>query len=148
MDRKQLLEIFAQAHKFDGLPPLANKVIGAFYLTDNKYLSFDEIIELVESSKGAVSKVLKLLINIHRVQYIPDPKTPRKRLFYLDPKGGKGYIQEVVQGLNMQTEMIKQFQSMRSEHAAKDISELIQSTIAFNEETIKFLLKSSKKYYE
>ncbi|MBB6462212.1 hypothetical protein [Flammeovirga kamogawensis] len=147
MERKELLNKFADAHKHDGLPPLANKIVGVFYLSNEKYLGFDDIVDLVDASKGAVSKALKLLMSIYRINHIQDPTTSRKRLFYLDPDGAEKYIKIVAEGLSTQNELIKELNQFRT-NGNNEMSDFIERTIAFNGEAIAFLLKNSERYFK
>lgn len=146
--KKKLLEEFARAHNFDGLPPLANKIIGVFYVSNEKYLSFETLIEYLDSSKGAVSKMLKLLIAVRRVNFIQDSNSSRKRLFYLDSKGAEEYVNLVVAGLKEQREIMIQLKEYRTSESDNDIDDLIERTLSFNKEIINSLLKFSDKYYK
>ncbi|MBD0404317.1 MarR family transcriptional regulator [Flammeovirga sp. EKP202] len=148
MDKKVALEQFVAAHKFDGLPPLAVRIIGVFYISNEKYLTFDDIIELADSSKGAVSKMLKVLIAVRRVNFIQDPASSRKRLFYLDAHGVEEYIKLVVNGLMDQNTQIRRLSEFRTSESDKEIDELIDKTIQFNSDVITSLLKLNVKHYK
>ncbi|MBB3699530.1 hypothetical protein KMW28_24610 [Flammeovirga yaeyamensis] len=146
--KKKLLDQFAKAHKFDGLPPLANKILGVFYLSDEKYLSFETLTEFLDSSKGAVSKMLKILIAVRRVNFIQDPTSKRKRLFYLDSKGAEEYVNLVVEGLMEQRSLMLQLSAYRTSESDKEIDDLIERTLAFNQQIVTALQKNNKKYYK
>ena len=137
-----------KAFKFDGLPPLAIRIIGVFYISNDKYLTFEDIIELADSSKGAVSKMLKILIAVRRVNFIQDPNSSRKRLFYLDAHGVEEYIKLVVSGLMDQNTQIRRLMEFRTSESNKEIDDLIEKTIQFNSGVITSLLQLNDKYYK
>ncbi|KXX70843.1 MarR family transcriptional regulator [Flammeovirga sp. SJP92] len=146
MDKKVVLDEFVEAHKLDGLPPLAVRIIGIFYISNEKYLTFEDIIELADSSKGAVSKMLKILIAVRRVNFIQDPASSRKRLFYLDAHGLEEYIKLVVNGLMDQNSQIRRLSEFRTSESDKEIDDLINRIIHFNSDVITSLLKLNDKH--
>ncbi len=67
--------------------PVAAKILCTFYVSNQKHLTFYEIIEKVGASKSAISKSLNFLLEQGEVDYIFDEKNKRLHLFYLDTKG-------------------------------------------------------------
>ncbi|NME72607.1 MarR family transcriptional regulator [Flammeovirga aprica] len=146
MDKNEALEQFVEAHKLDGLPPLAVRIIGIFYISNEKHLTFEDIIKLADSSKGAVSKMLKVLIAVRRVNFIQDPASSRKRLFYLDAHGLEEYIKLVVNGLMDQNSQIRRLSEFRTSESDKEIDDLINRIINFNSDVITSLLTLNNKH--
>lgn len=146
MHKEQLLERFAKAYHTDGFPPLAGKIMGIFYVYDQKYFSFDEIVKIVNASKGAVSKTLKLLLELKRIAFIKSQEHKRKRLFYLDIQGIKHYLSIVLTNYKKQDELIRESLELRTQENM-DLNNFIEDSIKFNAEILEFLEKKIEKYF-
>ena len=144
--KSKILESFAEAYELDGLPPLAGKVMGLFYLSDKKYFSFDEIIEQVKASKGAVSKSLKVLINLNRISYKLSPQYNRKRLFYLDTIGIRHSINMVISNYKKQDLLLKACLELRTNENL-ELNEFIENSIAFNADVLAVIEEKMDKYF-
>ena len=144
--KSKILESFAEAYELDGLPPLAGKVMGLFYLSDKKYFSFDEIIEQVKASKGAVSKSLKVLINLNRISYKLSPQYNRKRLFYLDTIGIRHSINMVISNYKKQDLLLKACLELRTNENL-ELNEFIENSIAFNADVLAVIEEKMNKYF-
>ena len=144
--KSKILESFAEAYELDGLPPLAGKVMGLFYLSDKKYFSFDEIIEQVKASKGAVSKSLKVLINLNRISYKLSPQYIRKRLFYLDTIGIRHSINMVISNYKKQDLLLKACLELRTNENL-ELNEFIENSIAFNADVLAVIEEKMNKYF-
>ncbi len=120
--------------------------MGLFYVTDKKYLDFNEIVEGVQASKGAVSKMLKLLSEVHRVNMISHAKDNRKKLYYLDTENLIKFLELVIHNYRQQSDLLHKVLEVRTEEN-KEMNEFIERSIAFNDEMLHFLDKKSKLYF-
>jgi len=146
--KKELLEKFAITYNNDGFPPLAGKIIGLFYLLDKKHLSFEEIMDEIETSKGGTSKALKLLLDKKIINFIYSKEKWKKRLFYLDPNGMIAYLDSAIENLAQQNQLFKKSLSFRSENGNKDMNIFISKSIQFNDEVSNFLITKSNQYFK
>lgn len=146
MDKQGIIDVFERTYKKDGFPPLAGKVVGFFYVTDAKYISFQDIVKGVDASKGAVSKVLKILIGLYRINSIDHPNDNRKRLYYLDTENLIKFLEIVINNYREQSDLLHAVLKVRTEEN-KEMNDFIERSIAFNDEMLNFLDKKSKKYF-
>jgi len=145
MAKKELLDRFATAYKNDGFPPLAGRIMGLFYISDKKHLSFEDIICETEASKGAVSKILKQLIQLHRINYTKI-NNGRKRLFYLDINGLKFFLQMIIDNYKAQDQMLKECLQIRT-NENEEMNNFIKDSINFNKEVLTFLSIKNEQYF-
>ncbi len=145
-EKHELLINFAKAYELDGLPPLTGKIMGLFYVSDQKYFSFEEIMEQVGASKGAVSKTLKLLQNLKRISFVVSKEHSRKRLFYLDTNGIKHFIRMVISNYREQDLLLKTCLDMRSNENL-ELNKFIENSIAFNADVLAVVDEKMEKYF-
>jgi DNA-binding transcriptional regulator GbsR (MarR family) len=145
MKKEELLERFAITYKNEGYPPLAGKIIGLFYISDEKYLTFNEITEKTGASKGAISKTLQLLLEHNRINYTTE-KNGRKRLFYLDIKGLIKFLKMIIKNYEDQNILIEECLELRTE-GPTEMNEFMKSSIKFNIEILTFLNQKSEQYF-
>ena len=146
MTREEIVSEFERTYKNDGMPPLAGKIIGHFYVTENKYLSFNEIHEAVGSSKGTVSKVLKYLIQTNRVQFLVDEDDKRKRFYYLDIARLIEYLKGVILNYQQQNTLLVEVKKLRGVKNL-EMNTFIDNSIDFNSEMLEFLKEKSEAYF-
>jgi len=120
--------------------------MGLLYVSDQKYFSFDEIIEQVNASKGAVSKSLTFLIDLKRIAYIPSPQHKRKRLFYLDTKGIKFFIELIISNYKKQDLLLKSCLELRTDENA-ELNDFIKASIDFNADVLAVIDEKMNKYF-
>ena len=87
MGKIELIEAFALVYKEDNYPPVAGKILGLFFISNEKHLTFESIMDGINASKSATSKALNFLINLEEVSFIYSEKNKRKRLFHINPDG-------------------------------------------------------------
>ena len=146
-NKQELLNSFGEAYEFDGLPPLTGKIMGLFYISDKKYFSFEEIIEEVNVSKGAVSKTLKLLIQLKRVAYINDSSNSRKRLFYLDISGIIYYLTLVLDNYKRQDDLLKECLKLRTSEN-EELNKFIKNSMKFNADVLAEINKKMNEHFK
>ncbi|WP_299765160.1 hypothetical protein [uncultured Dokdonia sp.] len=146
MNKQGIIDVFERTYKNDGFPPLAGKVVGFFYVTDTKYIGFQDIVKGVGASKGAVSKVLKILIGLYRINSIDHPNDNRKRLYYLDTENLIKFLEIVINNYREQSDLLHAVLKIRTEEN-QEMNDFIERSIAFNDEMLNFLDEKSKKYF-
>jgi DNA-binding transcriptional regulator GbsR (MarR family) len=84
MDRieqqKELVETLGRSFEKDGFQPIAGRIIGLLIVSDKEELTFDEIVEELQISKGSASTVIKMLELRNAMEYVTRPGD-RKRYF-------------------------------------------------------------------
>lgn len=143
---KHILELFALSLKEDNYPPVAGRIIGLFYVSNQKHFEFEDIMEAVSASKSATSKALKLLIEFGEVNFIIKEGSKRKRLFYLDVQGSIERIERFIDGYNMQTQLLTETLKLRNQNN-EELNQFIKNTINFNTEILEFAEKKLREHY-
>lgn len=80
--KRQQIEKIGIFNEQMGLPPVAGRIMGLLYVSDQPELTFDEIRETLQISKSATSNALNLLMQLNRLEYTTFPGD-RKRYFRL-----------------------------------------------------------------
>lgn len=132
------IDLYAEILKNENYPPIAGKILGLFFISDQKYFTFEELMEQVDASKSATSKALKLLMNNGEVNYIIKEKSKRRRFFYLDIEGVKQRIYTTISAYDTYASLLKDTLKSRSDEN-KELNHYINSEIKFWEETLEFL---------
>lgn len=145
--RHAILNRFEIAYKKDGFPPMAGKIMGLFYVSDKRYFSFEEIIHELGASKGAISKTIKLLLGLKRINYVLSKDQGRKRLFYLDNKRLLHFLNLIMDNYNNQNQLLKECLQIRT-NENEEMNNFIKGSIHFNNEVIAFLRKKSEQYFK
>ncbi len=146
MKKENLLERFVATYVAEGYPPLAGKIIGLFYISDEKYLTFNEIIEQTGASKGAISKTIQLLLEHNRINYITEENNSRKRLFYLDINGLIKFLRMIIKNYQDQNILIKECLELRDQ-TPSEMNDFIKNSILFNTEMLTFLNEKANQYF-
>ncbi len=147
MNKQELIDAFALVHKEDNYPPIAGKIIGLFYVSDQKYFTFEDIMDGVNASKSATSKALKFLIDLNEVTFMYSEKNKRKRLFYPDHTYIKKRFEKIIEAHKMETVLLKKVISMRNADN-KEMNNVIRSIIAFNEDVLHFISEKVEKHFK
>lgn len=114
--KKQLVEeigvYFEKAHQ---LPPMATRLHALLLLGSRSGHSFDEIVELSDSSKSTVSTNLNLLLNNGSIEYFT--KTgDRKRYFRLSQNYLKLRLEKYKNQLSEELKLLHKIEEYNSEH--------------------------------
>ncbi len=147
MNKKELINAFALVHKEDNYPPIAGKIIGLFYVSDQKYFTFEDIMEGVNASKSATSKALKFLIDLNEITFIFSESNKRKRLFYPNHAYIKKRFEKIIAAHEMETVLLKKVLSTRSTDNI-EMNNQIKSIIAFNEDVLHFISDKVKEHFK
>jgi DNA-binding transcriptional regulator GbsR (MarR family) len=146
MDKQTILEAYAMAYQTDRYPPLSGKIMGLFTITGKKYLTFEELMDELQISKGALSKNLKLLIASKKINFTYDKKNTRKRLFYLDVEGSKQHLQMIVDNFRFQRQLTIHAKKIRGE-GDKEVDQFINDSINFSNDILKELKRLIAKHF-
>lgn len=141
-----ILDLYAATFQEDNYPPVAGKILGLFYVSEQKYFSFEELQNQLEISKSAVSKALKMLLNIGEINFVTFEDNKRKRYFYLDVQGNIDRIQSLITSYIMQTKLLEETLALREE-TNPELNNFIKNSIKFNREVIAFVDQKVKEHY-
>ncbi len=78
-----LIEQSAELYKMVGYPRIAGRIMGLLYVSEQKYFTFEQLMETLKISKSATSKSLKFLLEINEIDFIIKPENTRRRYFYI-----------------------------------------------------------------
>ncbi|MDY8137956.1 helix-turn-helix domain-containing protein [Aquimarina sp. 2201CG5-10] len=131
MDIEKILDLYALSYKEENYPPVAGKILGLFFISNQKHFTFEEIMEKVNASKSATSKALKLLITLGEINFEFLEGNKRKRHFYIDIKGTIEHFKRLIDGLHMQNELYKETLKFRT-NENEELSKFIQDNINFS----------------
>lgn len=146
MSNESILDRFAEAYRIDGFPPLAGRIMGIFYSSDIKYFSFSDLVKLSKATKGSVSKTLTLLIGLNRVAFINSKERKGKRLFYLDTKGTRLFLELIINNYKKQDLLLKECLNLRSDENL-EMNKFIKDSLDFNADVLNLLDEKMNKYF-
>lgn len=147
MKEAELIEAFSLIHKEGNCPPLAGKIIGLFFVSNEKYLTFEEIMDGVKASKGATSKSLNFLIAIEEIQFVFSVENKRKRLFFFNIGGAQNRLDKLVAMHKKETTLLKEILPRRNADNI-EMNTLIKNIIAFNEDVLHFISAKIAEHFE
>lgn len=133
-----LIEQFAKNYKHIGSPYLAGRVLGLFYVSEQKYYNFEELMEALQLSKSAVSKSLKYLIEIGDIRFIVKDGNKRKRYFYVSEEGFINSMNLLVKVLENQHKILQEIISLRNDEN-QELNSLIKRKISYLEGFTRYL---------
>lgn len=145
--KQSILNLYAEALKEDNYPPIAGKILGLFYISDQKYFTFEELMKELNVSKSAISKALKLLLEIGEVNYKKIEGNKRKRHFYLDIQGNIDRLERLVNAYYMQTQLLEETLEFRSSNN-QELNNFIKTSIKFNKEALYYFDKKIKEHFK
>lgn len=146
MKKDTILDLYASTYKEDNYPPVAGKIMGLFFISNQQYFTFEEIMEAVNASKSATSKAIKLLLSFNEINFVTLKEHKRRRHFYLDVEGNVKHIQRVVDAYYMQTELLKHTLTLRDNNNKK-LNRFIETSIDFNTDVLNYIEEKIKEYY-
>ena len=146
MNKEEIINTFERTYKNDGLPPLAGKIVGLFYVSEKKYLNFLDIKKHLDASKGAVSKTLKFLIQLNRVKCVSSENDKRKRYYCLDIPGLIHFLKYIITNYEEQSTLLEEVVKIRGD-GKEEMNMFIDKSIKFNNEMLEFLKLKSEEYF-
>lgn len=138
MKEEELIEAFSLIHKEGDCPPLAGKIIGLFFVSNEKHLTFEAIMNGIKASKGATSKSLNFLIQVGEVQFVYSEQNKRKRLFFFNTERAQNRLGKLVDMHKKETTLLKEVLPIRNADNI-EMNNLIKNIIAFNEDVLHFI---------
>lgn len=147
ISKEEIINSFGELLVEDNYPPIAGRILGLFYVTNKKHLTFEEIKESLNISKSATSKALSFLIKLKEVSFIYDENNKRLRLFYLDVDGSIERFNSIMKAYNLQTILFKEALQARNEEN-EELNHFIEKTILFHEDVIGFVMDKMKLHYK
>ncbi|WP_299242456.1 helix-turn-helix domain-containing protein [uncultured Aquimarina sp.] len=133
MDIEKILDQYALSYKEENYPPVAGKILGLFFISNQKHFTFEEIMSSIKASKSATSKAVKLLISSGEINFEFLEGNKRKRHFFLDIEGSVDHFKRLIEGIRMQTELYKETLKFRTDEN-EELSQFIQNVINLNVE--------------
>ncbi len=137
-EQDEIITPFAEIYKNAGYAPLQGKIIGLFYASEEKYLSFQEIMERLGISKSATSKTLKSLMEMGEVASITKDDNSRRRYFYLSIAGSLKSMNVWIESLKIRKDLMKKLLHLRGETNPK-LNQFIKEEILMLEDFIPYL---------
>lgn len=144
--QKRIIDSFGEQLTKDNYPPIAGRILGLFYTSDQKYFTFEEIKEALSISKSATSKALTFLDNIEEVSYVYDKNNKRLRLFYLNVIGMVKRIHLVLEGYKEQERLFKEVLKIRSEEN-QQLNNYIEKNILFSQDVLGFVQEKLELHF-
>ncbi len=145
-DKEKLLIESAEIFKDINWTPIAAKIIGLFYVSDQKYFTFQEIIDTLNISKSNASRTLKVLLSTGKVAYITKDDNKRKRYFYLSIEGSIALINNLLEGLERQQVFFEKILHLRSDENP-ELNQLIQYQKEYLEKITPMLQIKTKEHF-
>lgn len=145
-DKEKLLKESAQIFENIGWTPATAKILALFYVSNQKYFTFEELLDRLKLSKSTASRALNLLLDTEKVKYIIKDNNKRKRHFYISIDGSLSFIHKYQNILEAQQKLLEKLLSVRDESNPK-FNQFIQHEIAYLEKIIP-ILEKQKKYFK
>ncbi len=139
-EQDEIIIPFAEIYKNAGYAPLQGKIIGLFYVSEEKYLSFQDIMERLEISKSATSKTLKSLMEMGEVASIIKEGNSRRRYFYLSIAGSLKSMNVWVESLKVRKNLMEKLIHLRGE-TNPQLNQFIKEEVRMLEDFIPYLKK-------
>ncbi len=137
-EQDDIIRPFAEIYKNAGYAPLQGRIIGLFYVSEEKYLSFQDIMERLEISKGATSKTLNSLMEIGEVAYITKEGNSRRRYFYLSIAGSLKSMDVWIESLKLRKGLMERLMHLRGE-TNPQLNQFIKEEVRMLEDFIPYL---------
>lgn len=122
------------------------KIMEFFYMSDQREMTFEDIIKGVGVSKGAVSKALKILISRDEIGFRLKKNNKRKRYFFLNISGWIGKAEKLIDDYLLQNRVLEEILSTRIDDNG-DLNDFIKNSINFNRDMIEHIKKTKEKHF-
>lgn len=98
--------------------------------SDQKYFTFYELMDLLNISKSATSKVLKFLLQIDEVGCITKGQNKRKRYFYICINGSTRQIEGFLKLLSFHMQLYEEILPLRNDEN-QELNRFIAQQLAY-----------------
>ncbi len=147
-EQKNAIEQFSEALLAENYPPLSGRILGLFYVSDKKYFTFNELVEILEVTKGSVSKALSFLQDhLGIIKFIFKDGIKRRRYFYVDIPSNIEYLERFIASYKTQNEIYKVALRMRGEENI-EMNKFLENNIMFNEAVLKSIEEHFDKSFQ
>lgn len=139
--QRELVESFGVVQEGMGLAPASARVNALLTISDVPELSFEEIQETLQLSKGATSNAINNLITLEQIGYKTKPGD-RKRYFYSKLDQWKVKFRKDILGLKPYNDLLNEILENRTDVTKQyneKIKELIEFMEYFVEESVKLI---------
>ncbi len=141
-----LIEQSAELYKMVGYPRIAGRIMGLLYVSEQKYFTFEQLMETLKISKSATSKALKFLLEINEIDFIIKPENTRRRYFYISQKGTIKSWEDMMDSLFVRQELLEQILTERKDEDS-EINRIIKQQIAFMKDIAPILKNKMKEHF-
>ncbi len=141
--KKELLTEATEIFKGTGWHPVRAKIIALFYTSNQKYFTFQEIIDTLKISKSTASRTLKFLLNLGKIDYIIKEDNKRKRYFYMSTDGSTDLINTWLDALEKQQHFFEKILLLRDD-TNEELNQLIQHQVSIFKEVIPLFRDKNK----
>ncbi|MBS9784117.1 ArsR family transcriptional regulator [Candidatus Gracilibacteria bacterium] len=144
--KQDLISQTSELYTMIGYPPIAGKIIALFYISDEKYLTFEEIMETLKISKSATSKALKFLTDLGEVSFMTKTENSRKRYFYISVKNSLKSLTDWKDSLDMRKNILEKALKLRTQKNP-DFNTFIQQQIHFIEDISGYIDQKIQQHF-
>ncbi len=146
-DKERLLVESVEIFKSTGWHPVRAQILGLLYISNQKYFTFQEIIDTLKISKSTASRALNFLLDLGKIDYITKGENKRKRYFYISINGSIDLIDKWLESLEKQQHFFEKVLPLR-DNSNEELNQLIQHQISVFKEVIPFFKNQNKKNFK
>ncbi len=144
--KETLIKQSAELYEMVGYPRIAGRIMGLLYVSDQKYFTFQELMDTLNISKGATSKAIKFLMEINEIDFIIKKENKRRRYFYISEKGSVKSLESWAQSLLIRKNILEQILQLRTDENP-EVNHFIQQMIAFTKDIYPFVEDKIKEHF-
>ncbi|MBS9774340.1 MAG: hypothetical protein KGV59_04195 [Tenacibaculum sp.] len=144
--RQQLIEQTVELYKQIGYSPIAGRIMGLLNVSEQKYFTFEQLMETLQISKSATSKALKFLLEINEIDFIIKPENTRRRYFYISGKGSVKSMEVWSNSLLLRKQILEKILQVRSDKN-QEINDFIKQMIAFIDDVYPFITDKIQEHF-
>lgn len=145
--KEQIAEHFAEIFIGYGYSPITARMLALLYTSNQKYFTFYELMDLLNISKSATSKALKLLLQIGEVSYITKGDNKRKRYFYIYITGSIRQLKDFIDLFSLHMQLYKDLLALRNDDN-KELNTFIEQQISYMQDIVPQMKDKCKKYFK
>ncbi len=138
MNKSEIINSFAELYHSQGYAPLQGKIVGLFFVSEERSLTFQEIQDKLGVSKGAISKAINPLLEYGIIKSETKPGNQRRRYFNISPDGWMDGFSRWIDSLCVRRSLLVNALELR-EDKNEPISVFIKKQIDMLEDTIPYL---------
>ncbi|TPN86935.1 hypothetical protein [Aquimarina algicola] len=145
MENQSYIHLFPLLIRREFYPPAMGKILKAFYSSNKKYLSLEELKSKTQLNQNEIEEVLNKLKVVGEVKH--DATTMAEQdLFYLDTEGCIESLHTIIEENRILIEFLEEIIETR-DSSNKALNQFIKSSIAFNSEVLDVIERTFKEYF-